>query len=152
MPTAVARSRDRSGRPLLLPLSQRAAHRPALQPASQRTEQAPCQPAASRKAGPTPVCKRRETTVENEQRHSCTRSDVLAPRRKSWWFVLWLTKPALARTGTASRQPSERRNSALRGEYILLGRVHKTYSTQKHRTWIRNSDMISRAKNRSNFV
>ena len=65
-------------------------------------------------AGPDPVCnKRRETTtVENEKRHSCTRSGVLAPRRKSWWFVIWPTKPALARFGTASGQPNERRNSA----------------------------------------
>merc|ERR1719353_1892312 len=131
MPTAVARSRDRSGRPLLLPLSQRAAHRPALQPASQRTEQAPCQPAASRKAGPTPVCKRRETTVENEQRHSCTRSDVLAPRRKSWWFVIYGRRSLLwLELGLPLDNLLSVETLHLMGECILLGRVCRVDSTQ----------------------
>jgi hypothetical protein len=104
-------------------------------------------------AGPTPVCKRRETTtVENEKRHSCTRGDVLAPRRKSSWFAYgWLSLLWLE-----LRLPSDNFLSVetlhFKGECILLGRVHKDDSTHKHRTWIRNFDMVSRAKNTSHTV
>merc|ERR1719263_2254273 len=138
------------------PTAELASPPPAAQPACA----APCAGAQfvslrgeAAKPAPLRYAKRRETTtVENEKRHSCTRGGVLAPRRKRLWFAYgWLSLLWLE-----LRLPSDNFLSVetlhFKGECILLGRVHKDDSTHKHRTWIRNFDMVSRAKNTSHTV